>query len=45
MRSMTLESIIDPNQNLTETEGFINYAIALMYLSNSFQVSLSICNA
>jgi hypothetical protein len=35
----------DANDNLNNTEGFIMYAVALMYLSKSYHVSLSICNS
>lgn len=34
----------NPANNLNETQGFILYAIAVMYLSDSFQMSLNICN-
>lgn len=42
MRAQT--SFVTEN-DLSETESFIIYAIALMYLSGSFQVSMGICNS
>ena len=34
--SITLNSVFDPKNEVSETEAFILYAIASMYLSNSF---------
>lgn len=43
--NITLTSVSDPKNEVSEKEAFILYAIASMYLSNSFQFSLRICEA
>ena len=40
-----MNSVSDPKNEVSEKEAFILYAIASMYLSNSFQFSLRICDA
>lgn len=42
---LQVQSGLEPENDLSETETFILYAIALMYLSGSFQVSMGICNS
>jgi hypothetical protein len=39
------QSVLEPENDLSETESFIIYSIALMYLTGSFNVSMEICNS